>query len=288
MDTGELLATYKGNVRVQTEEEIENSKKYFNKKDAEEIGGRINSLYEKRGPFIWNIHSTAQQLFPEITPASLTRLMFISTYLGYNGFLVADSKRPLNKNDLEIYLNVDRRTFHRFWNEMTKAKLLNEYDGKIYLNEQMFSRGRLKKDKIKDLSEDGQYITRIYINGVRSLYNTATVNSHKTLSYIFRILPYVNQEYNICCFNPLEKDKDKIQVMSLGDFADIVGYDRAHISRLASTLFSPIFEVDGKMHSAMRYVVSDGFRKETYSMFINPCVYYAGSHWRDVEILCSF
>lgn len=289
MNSGELLASYDEEIRVQTAEEVDSSKKYFeNKRTETESFGRMNTLYEKRGGFIWNIYSGAKLLFPEIKASSLTRLMFLATYLGYDGYLVESKKLPIFRKDLETLLGIKQKECRRFWNNMESAGLMREEDNKIYLNENMFSRGSFSKDKIKSLSENEQYITRIYIKGVRSLYRTATKASHATLSYIFRILPYVNKEYNVCCFNPLEQDKHKIQPMSLGDFADIIGYNRTNISKLYKILFEPRFEVDGKSMSATRYVSTSGFGKETLSMFINPCVYYAGTHWNEVEILGCF
>jgi len=289
MDTGEMIASYEGGVRIQTEDEVESAKKYFEeKKPVGEKFGRINSLYEKRGMFIWNIHSSARLLFPEIKPASLTRLMFLSTYLGYDGYLVDGKKKPIQKKDLQDYLEIHRNDFSRFWRDIEPSRLIYEKDNKLYLDENMFMKGKLPKDKIKGLSENEQYITRIYIKGVRQLYHTATTPSHTTLSYIFRILPYVNKEYNVCCFNPLETDKSKIQIMSLGDFADVIGYDRTHISRLSKLMFEPTFKIDECLKNAMRYVSTNGFNKECLSMFINPCVYYAGTHWSEVEILGCF
>ena len=289
MDTGEMIASYEGGVRVQTEEEIESTKKYYESiKPMDQKFGRISSLYEKRGTFIWNIHSSAKILFPEIKPATLTRLMFLSTYLGYDGYLVDAKKKPITKNELQHYLEIHPSDCRKFWKDIETSKLMYESDGKIYLDNKMFARGKFPKDKIKDLAENEQCLTRIYISGVRKLYNTATVPSHTTLSYIFRILPYVNREYNVCCFNPLETDKSKIQLMPLGDFADVIGYDRAHISRLAKTLFEPIFEVNGTLKNAIRYVSTSGFNKDGLSIFINPCVYYAGAHWKDIEILGCF
>ena len=63
----------------------------------------------------------------------------------------------------------------------------------------------------------------------------------------------------------METDKSKIELMSLGDFADVVGYDRAHISRLAKTLFEPIFEVNGTLKNAIRYVSTSGFNKDAFT-----------------------
>ena len=285
-ETGEILAEFNDLITIQTDEDIRKRKEYFEKKQNKE--GRIKSLYEQNGNFIWNIHTTAKIFLPDIKDSSLTRLMFISTYLGYEGYLINDKKKALTKSNIFGLLKISDSEFRRFWKEMIDSKLLQVNEEKIYLNKEVFNRGNINSDYLKTLSEDQKCLTRIYIEGVRSLYETATLFSHKTLSYIFRILPYVSRDYNICCFNPLEADKCNLDRMSLGEFADIVGYDRTHISRLAKILFDPQFKTKDGMKSAVRYVVDKSLNKETYSMFINPKVYYMGNKRNEIEILGQF
>ncbi|MEG2381275.1 MAG: hypothetical protein RSB38_06235 [Oscillospiraceae bacterium] len=291
-DTGEVFESYlDGVIYVQTEKEKELARKHFKEKIPELPPGEVKFApakeYEKRGGFIWNIHDNAKILYPELRPASLTRLMFLATFLCYDGYL-RDGRNPILRNTLGLYLNVGRREYFRFWSEMTSLGLMYEKDGKIYLNEDMFVKGSICKDKIRDLADKGVYITRIYSAAVRELYRSATPSSIKTLSYLFRILPYVNREYNICCFDPLETDIRALTPMTLGDFADVVGYDRSSASRLAKILHTPVFEIDGKQMNAMRYVAANDTKAETYGMFINPRIYYAGSDWSKVEVLCGF
>lgn len=289
--TGEVIGDYSNDVLfVQTKEQREQARKHAEAESGKEKGEvkfTPESKYEHMGGFIWNIHDGAQTLYPEIRPASLTRLMYLSTFLCYDGYL-KDGRNAITKNMLILYLGVSKREYYRFWDEMSSSGLMCEADGKVYLNEDMFVKGSIKKDKIRDLSVQGKYITRIYIKAVRELYLTSTGQSVKTLSYLFRIMPYVNKEYNICCFNPLEEDLDQIQTMTLGDFADVVGYDRSKVDRLAKVLQRPTFEVGNKQKNAMRYVAAKDTTAEAYGMFINPRVYYAGSDWSKVEVLCAF
>lgn len=288
--TGEVIGDYSEDViHVQTKEQRENAKRYAEQKANEENPVKFSpdSKYEKQGGFIWNIHDNAKALYPDIRDASLTRLMYLATFLCYDGYL-KDGRNPVVKNMLPMYLNISKREYYRFWKEMTISNLMYEHDGKIYLNDEMFVKGSIERSKIKYFAVQEKYITRIYIAAVRELYKTATKESVKFLGYLFRILPYVNREYNVCCFDPLETNIDYIEPLSLGDFADIIGYDRSSVNKLAKVLHNPKFIVGGKERNAMRYVAASGTSSDTYGMFINPRVYYAGSDWRKVEVLCAF
>lgn len=289
MYTGELLEVFEEGITIRTDSESESSRKYFATKEQEDNkGGRINSYYKRQGSFIWNIHTTAQTLFPKIKAASITRLMFLSTYLGYNGYLIDKNNNPLDKGYANELVNISRREFQYFWKEMLDSGLLDYKDEKIYLNNDVFTKGQIPKDKIKKYSESGQYLTRIYVDGIRNLYNTATNASHKSLSYLFRILPYVNRRYNICCFNPLEEDKNKIQFMNIGNIADVVGYSKKNIYRLSNILFTPKFDIKGEQNSVMKYVGDTSSWKKSCHIFINPNIYYASSKWKEVKILGEF
>ena len=70
-------------------------------------------------------------------------------------------------------------------------------------------------------------------------------SKHTNLGYIFKLIPYVNCEYNIICHNPLEKDLDLIEPMTVGEFCEAIGYDKTNASRLIKIYNEIIFEVDG-------------------------------------------
>lgn len=274
---------------IQTEDEKNQKKEYYKKlKKKQEENKIINQKYEEYGAFIWSIYNISEKTFPQLKPSNITRIMFLSTYLHYDGYLAFSKNKPLSKDDVFQLLKISQREFYNFYNEMIDNKIFYLKDDKIYINEKMFSKGKLDSKKTAEFIQDNKYITRLYIDGVRELYNKSTPRSHKTLSYLFQILPYVNRQYNIVCFNPLETDLKLVQNMRLGEFCEIIKYDKTHAKRLFTILFDPQFKIDGQIKTAMRYVVDKSFDKQTYSMFINPRVYYAGDKWQEVEVLGKF
>ena len=59
--------------------------------------------------------------------------------------------------------------------------------------------------------------------------------------YLFKIIPWVNQEWNIVCWNPDEIERNKLQYMTMGDFAEKIGYERSNTKRLAKILSEVTF-----------------------------------------------
>lgn len=244
------------------------------------------------GKYIWAIyHLMAYPLVDSrVSPSNVTRLMFLSTFTNYFGELVFDNGRTITKAHLPKVLGVAAASCDSFLREVVRAGYILEGDnGALTINQDVFSKGTISSKQIAKLASSGKYVTKLYIQGVRNLYyKVSTPRQHKTLSYIFQILPFVNREHNIVCFNPTETDVYQIQRMTLGDFCDIIGQDRSHADRVAKTLFQTKFQVGDKEQYAIRYVVDKTFDKAGYSIFINPNVYYAGSRWGSVEILKTF
>lgn len=287
--TGEVMDFHEKTIYIQTEEERKQAAEYFKKvKENEERLKIINEKFKEYGGFVWNVYNINEKTFPQLKPSSITRLMFLSTYLNYDGYLMYNKRTIMNKKQLFETMKLSEREFHYFYKELIDYKILKTVDDKLYINQDLFGKGQLHKKIIAEFSFKEKYITRLYIDGIRELYDKSTPRSHKTLSYLFQILPYVNRQYNIVCFNPLENDLNLVQGMSLGQFCETIGYSEHNSNKLFRTLFEPQFIINGKVTTAMRYVVDKGLEKSTYSMFINPKVYYAGNRWKDVEVLGKF
>ena len=288
-NTGEVMDFEGKVVYVQTEEERTKTRDYFDQlKEREKQAKIINEKYKDFGNFIWSVYNINQQMFPNINASDITRLMFLSTYVNYDGYLAFKNKTKLDKDKMFELLNISEREFRNFYNSMLENNILYIQDEKYYISNKLFGKGKLNMTAIAKFSEDEKFITRLYIDGVRDLYSKSTPRSHKTLSYLFQIIPYVNRQYNIICFNPLEEELDKIEGMSLGQFCETIGYSSHNSGQLFKYLFEPQFMINGKETTAMRYVVDKGLDKSTYSMFINPRVYYAGNKWSEVEVLGKF
>lgn len=258
-------------------------------KNAESISSECEVCVGKQsyGDFAWTVYDTAKILMPELKPATLARLMLLVTYMDYDNVLVHDNGVRLNLDDIRGILRVSDRMMYNIINELKSVGIVNFKDI-ITVNPVVFYRGTQNRTEQSMLYRDGKMIARLYRDGVRALYNSAKNGSAKKLSYIFRIMPFVNREYNIVCHNPLEKDLNKIQPIPLGELAEIIGYGRSNASKLQSLLLDPVFETDSGETRAVHYVSGDELGIENHCLFINPKVYYGGNRHNEVSILGRF
>ena len=208
--------------------------------------------------FVWLLFKYGESLFPNISAANLTRLMYVATFVDNNGFI-------MRKDELKLRTKLNRARWSEFWNEMVENNILYEKDKNIYMNSKYIVKGKITTNK--------NYI-RLFCEYIRQLYdgceNTA---DHKQLSYIFKIIPYINRRTNIICKNPVEQEEKDVTPMSLGDFCDILGYDRSNARRLAIELLK--IRIDGEL--ALGFFVSD-MRVETWMLVANPKLYFGGKY----------
>ena len=273
IETGEAFL----NVTVTTERDRQNYKKILEAKQKYEFQGvEIQKQYKKYGSFVWLLYNAGQVLDLGIQPEELTKLIYISTYMGYNNRLMVSEDESMTKKQMREILRVSEDTFHKFYISLTNAGILSEdIDKCLYLNTSIFKRGAIKDVKDIDCNR-----TRLYIKSIRSLYTQAKISEHKLLSYLFQAIPFVNVNYNILCFNPLENDLQKVKPMIIKDFCVIIGYSQDNDRRLKTKLKGlrlqqlPVFSfVDN----------ADGL-----FCYINPNVYYAGNKWEEVKVLGRF
>lgn len=287
---GEVIGLFKDPI-ITERETLESRKAYFEKQKNIEIRkDSIGYRSQELGGIVWNRYRVSDEYLNISKPSSLTRLIFLSTYLYYDGTLKYDNGRLMTFKSLNKVLKLSQKEFYTFMNEMKTLQIISGDDDTGWkINPNVFYKGELPKQKIKEESELGWYYMRLYCGAIRSLYNQATTRSHKTLSYIFQIIPYVNRRYNIVCWNPLETDLYKIERMTLGEYCDLIGYDRGNARRLMKTLFDPTFKIDDEIEtSVIRFVCNKYKEYETYEIFLNPRVYYAGDDWERVEVLGGF
>lgn len=288
-NTGEYLGEL-DSPEIYQKDERSTIKRNFRLKEKKDILQYCRTKkYQELGSFVWNIYKISEPHSKNIKPSSLTRLMYLSTYLSYDSYLTKPNNIAMNRNDIFETLKISKREFETFISEMKQNGIIFQSDNKWYIDKKIFYKGRISRKELSVYSEEGKYFIRLYCEGIRKLYRSATVRSHKTLSNIFQMIPYINRKYNILCCNPLETDINKVQPMRLGEFCDIVGYNSKNAARLFNTLFEPTFILpDGSIKSAVRYVADKSTQKKTYKIFINPRIYYAGDNWEQVEVLGGF
>jgi len=252
---------------------------YQNRKNAqEEIAQK--KYYRSNKPRFYFAKSEDRN--GSIAPQNLARLFFLATYLDYNDSILYRSKGiPLKKAELPKLMKLSKQAFLNFWNAVDCKYITENEDGTISLCKD-FYRGELSQAK-SDMFDKYQ---QVFIDTMRQLYLQCPASKHVHLGYLFALIPYINYQWNILCWNPEETDRDKIQYMSIEEFCGLIGYSANQKSRLLKVYTSMLYyEQDGREKLLCSYL-TDAHRREYF--IINPRVLYRGSDPSKVEALTLF
>lgn len=278
-NTGEILDTMTVTVPIGSHIYTPEQQEAHNKQQEILLNRTIRENANRELGNFFFVHNNSN--FSDISPATLTRLIYLNTYLDYeNNQLMLGKNVPMYRKDLINILGISKAATSRFWNEVSPEYITESEIGLIFTNNNFFLRGKLDKSQKSDFYR----YRKFFINGVRKLYKSTDTSNHKHLGYIFKMLPYINIEYNVLCYNPLETYYEKISLMTLKDFCEIIGYNVNNIGRLLS-IYKHIRFHDGERFCKF---VNDGINRIESEIFINPRVLYSGSDYRKVEVLGIF
>lgn len=271
-ETGELLE----DVVVLTKKQIANSKK---RKEAQEQAAEFRRWHGKDN-FIMYVFSENCNL-SDLTPQTATRLIYLATWLEYDGEYLTVNKEHMTREQMEEIMLLKPTTFKSFLKEITEKGYLIKENKAYRINKEVFQKG----EYTHKVSLADERFVRVYIKYIRHLYELTPQSKHVHLGYIFQLIPYINCEYNVLCHNPLEKDPEKIIPMTVGEFCEAIGYDVSQASRLLDIYDKITFEVDGKNSYFCGYTGRKKQNNQDRRIIINPFIFFAGSDEHKVEVL---
>ncbi len=269
--------------KITTPAQQEASKKYI--ESLKRAAGRrtANRDLGKKYFFI-----DGKQRFSDLKPQTATRLIYLQTYIDFttqNGNrLKLTTKTDMCRSDLPKVLGLSYDAVAAFWAEVSPKYLTEDEDGLLFSSSDVFVRGAI------DL---GESYYRAYCNGVKKLYKDTPKSRHKHLGHIFQLLPYVNVEYNMLCYNPTENDLDEIELLTLNEFSDLVNkYDNGNLHKLLkiyNNLRFTVTDKNGDKHTE-RFIsiVNNGIDRGKAKIFINPRILYSGCNYERVQVLGAF
>lgn len=203
IDTGEIFGMWDGEqaITIRSVEDYEKAKtKGEVAQSKNDKLSTISKSYWDYGRFFWSLYDTASALFSQLKPATLTRIMVLGTYMNYENELVEDNGVTMTQLGIQNALGVSERMTRYILGELKTLDIITENERVYLLNPAFFTRGRISEADLSASFDDGKSVKRVYADGVRALYHAASQASVKKLCPLFRIMPYVNKEYNIVCF----------------------------------------------------------------------------------------
>ena len=234
------------NTTIRTEEDKEQIKAAIAKKEELAEARRVANTftYSLCGEFFWSLYNAGQDYHPNVSDDMLAKIIYLLTYLDYKKNMLvirrnaSDAYRPMKKDDVKNVIRLHRCNFPRFWDELMKSGIITENEFGELMVCDSFRRG-----KVDGRSTQGMSKIKMYSRAIRYVYENTDVRSHKYLSYLYRLIPFINLKYNILCLNPLETDKYKVQPLTTKELCELIGIEgrKDNADRLTDKLFKLMF-----------------------------------------------
>ena len=259
--TAEQSVGWEKHIAAERERE---ARQYYYQKQETELGN-----------FIWLLYNTHKALDLGLRPAELTRVIYLATFMNRDNYIVLPNGSHVKGAGLSKVLNIGCTAANQFFNSAVGCEILSEdSEGYLKLSSQVFAKGRLS-----EIVGDKNAM-RLYINGIRHLYEKSKPREHRFLYYVFQTIPYVNVNLNILCRNPYALTIQKAVSLDITEYCELIGYDITHTARLRDILLN--IEVFGEgVFGFMK-------TKEGNYIVINPRVFYAGNQYEQVMGLGEF
>lgn len=254
-------------------------KRIINQKDDMKL------FNDDNGGFVTMYYVKNELLFNklELDLASVSRVIYLATYLDYDGTLVMNggassgkAKEPMTRKNMQYVLGLSEATFNRFLKDVKDNNLLTEENSLYKLNIEYFNKGKVDKKKS---------FTRIYVDTVRELYEGCKTSQHKTLAYVFRLIPKVHYDTNTICNNPSDETPEHMTFKETAEFVGIDISTKQNINKFKKSLYSLSFEKNGQRHYLFKGIIVEGKDGNKDYFAVNPYIYYGGSNYEEVKNL---
>lgn len=233
----------------------------------------MNTHSKENGGFIIAFFSqarTIEERFPTLTKQDTARLMYIGTYIAWesNRLQSDNGKKHYKKKDLEKLVDMSTKRFNELFKRLEDEDIIHEAEtGELFINPTVFYRGTLRNLEydVRDLT-----YTRMFKKTVRDLYTQYKGRTLGQLALIYSILPFLNFNTNVVCFNPEETAEDLIRPMGLDNLAALLGYkDASSLKRSLNRI-----KVDSKPVFGF---FENPYDRRKWRITVNPKVVFAGN-----------
>lgn len=214
--------------------------------------------------------TTMDGRFPELTQSDLARVMFIGTYTGWgDGQLKHGNGVVIDRQGLEKLIGISRNKFAEFYDRIVQCGIIAEgEEGGLFMNPTVFYRGDIKSNQYE--TDDLAY-TRLFRKTAQDLYKAFNGRSIKQLAVIYALLPFINFNYNIICYNPTESVEEDIDPIPVAKLATLLGYKNTR------ELLTIIDKIRYEGDKVFGYFGTDLRQRGKMGVIVNPQAVYAGS-----------
>ena len=232
------------------------------------------TLLHEFGSFIFTHYKELIELLKDdsgkFDSAFAFRFMYLSSFMDYDNKLKFGARfrgkhtSYMTVRDLNEVMGLSKNQITKFKNQLLKTDLISvEEDNTIIINKKFCKKGKLTENFKRDS-------IRCFEEAIQELYLNSTAKEHKRLGVFIQLLPYLNYNHNVLCWNPEEVEAGKLKELSIQDICEIVGHEVKNARRFQGELF--------KITVGEKYVIGKFMYGRCPEAFIiNPSVYYKGN-----------
>lgn len=228
------------------------------RKSKDEFNEYIDS---ECGNFYFNFYNRISE---NLELQFLTRLFYYYTYLNYEGRLVKTIGNrfiPIHIKETETILNISKRESDRTMKRLLELDLIRvDEKGYLMANKKYCTKGTIvKNNKVGKI--------RMFNDGIKSLYEKSQPREHKKLALLFKLIPYINLQWNIVCKNTEAELMEDIVPYSLKELSVLL--EQTNITRFTKSLLD--LTVNGENVILINKTKNGDF------ITVNPRIYYKGT-----------
>ena len=272
LNDGDIIVEDKnGKLRIVTQKQLEiMEQKRYNEKVCTEFELAL-------GGFCWMIYYDNKIFDSKLDIKHISKVMYLATFMEYNTNKLVfqengKANRPFTEKDLRQLLDLDRRVYSAFKKDVITNEIMTFTDTGIYMSEIFFYKGEIGQYKCDIRKQNGSF-SRFYVSTIRTLYEGIIDNrQHKTLGYLFQLLPYCDFNYNVITRSP-NTERAYDDVLTKKDIAELLGIEFKAYERIETQLKKLVIKVnDIEYYVIGRETIKIGEREDKFYI-INPFIF---------------
>lgn len=232
-----------------------------NKKDIQELTRDLGGFYM--------LYYSDKLFDGKVSDKNIAKIIYLATFLEYGTNRLIDSQpgrptRPLLEEDIKYELGLKNKTSYKeFMQEMTENGIIILQDGYVYLSPFYFNKGT------DELPQD--YFGKIYVNTVRQLYKQVNTRQHKSLGYLFQLLPFI--DYNYCVITAEPNTENALNYkLTKKDIAGLLGLNLEQYKKVEQQLLQMTFMFRENVYSVIGSVSIKTNKKQQFYV-VNPLIF---------------
>ena len=232
---------------------------------------KLQKMSDELGGFYFMLYYDNKLFDGRVDEKHICRLIYLATFLEYDSNKLVErqgrSNVALTEKNVKEKLGLDKKTYKTFKDEVVAEGILMFEEDGVYLSSEYFKRGKAPYKC---------QFSRVYINTVRELYEQIKPRQHKTLSHLFKLLPYCDYEYNVITSCP-DTDDAMSNRLTREDVAELLGVDFNNFKKMEQALENLKVSIHGETYYVMGSItVKCGGQKKCFYV-INPLIFNKGN-----------